>query len=304
MRRRQQSNGPIGQIIVTAERREAAIQDVPIAVSALDAQQLDNLQITDSADLQRVVPSLHMFNNITSPTNLSLSLRGGLQQDASLVVAESPVGMYVDDVYVGRLNGNNATLADVERVEVLRGPQGTLYGRNTGYGAIKFISRTPDQEKWLDATAGYGNDDQFLANGSIGGPFNDDWAGSLAAQWKEKSGQYKNVFYGSDIGDEQNFSSRGKLHYTGIDNLDAVLSISYSDSENDSLQLVNGVTPNVAANQQFTTDDLAYPERRVEGELPEGSIVTTAAARLPEGGHDAVDSGTDTRLRHQRQHDR
>jgi iron complex outermembrane receptor protein len=254
-----QTGGTITEILVTAERREAQLQDVPLAVSALGAKQLENFQIGESQDLQRVVPSLHMFNNITSPTNLSLSLRGGLQQDASLVVAESPVGMYIDDVYVGRLNNNNATLSDIERVEVLRGPQGTLYGRNTGYGAVKFISRTPGTESWFNATAGYGSDDQILANASAGGPLSDAWAGSLSAQWKEKSGQFDNVFDGSDIGDERNASVRGKLHYMGDDKFDALLFVAYSDTDNDSLQMPHGVTPNVPDSSQFTTDDLVFP---------------------------------------------
>lgn len=101
-----------------------------------------------------------MFNNITTPTNLSPSLRGSLQQDASLVVAESPFGIYVDDVYIARLNGNNITLADIDRVEVLRGPQGTLYGRNTLAGAIKFMSRAPDADGWSNFSIGGGNYDQ------------------------------------------------------------------------------------------------------------------------------------------------
>lgn len=86
--------------LVTAERREANLQTVPVAVVVVDATTLENLQITDYQDLQRFVPSLKMTNNITSPTNLSPSLRGSLQQDASLIVAESPFGIYVDDVYV------------------------------------------------------------------------------------------------------------------------------------------------------------------------------------------------------------
>ncbi len=116
----------IDEMIVTSEHREENLQDVPIAVSAMDVEQMDKLQINEARNLQRYVPSLNMFNNITHPSNLALSLRGGLQQDASLVVAESPVGIYVDDIYVGRLNSNNATMSDIERVEVLRGPQGTL----------------------------------------------------------------------------------------------------------------------------------------------------------------------------------
>ena len=232
------------EIIVTSERRAEDLQTVPIAVSALTSQQMDRLNVNQSQDLQRYVPSLNMFNNITHPSNLSLSMRGGLQQDASLVVAESPVGMYVDDIYVGRMNGNNATMSDIERVEVLRGPQGTLYGRNTGYGAVRFISRTPGEDMWADANVGGGNDGQFQLKGSIGGPLGAGLAGSVAGQWKERDGQFFNSAPGvnTDVGAEENLNLRGKLRFMGLDNFDAVLSVAYSNAENDSNAMPNGDT--------------------------------------------------------------
>ncbi len=277
------SSGPawseqLDEIVVTSERRESSLQDVPIAVSAMGMGELERLQVGEARDLQRYVPSLNMFNNVTHPSNLSLSLRGGLQQDASLVVAESPVGIYVDDIYVGRLNGNNVTLSDIERVEVLRGPQGTLYGRNTGYGAVRFISRTPDDEFWLNAAAGAGNDDQRLLRASIGGPLSDSWAGSTSVQYKEKGGQYFNFdpSANTETGDEENLSVRGKLRFTGLERLDAIVSLTYSESDNDSNQSVLGITPGIADNcqdlvgdptlpcppgvtTQFTSDDLVFP---------------------------------------------
>jgi iron complex outermembrane receptor protein len=224
-------------------------------------------------DLQRYVPTLNMFNNITSPTNISPSMRGMLQQDASLVTAESPFGVYMDGIYVGRLNGNNVTLSDIERVEVLRGPQGTLYGRNSAAGAIKFVSRMPGDDTWADAAIGGGNDDQFMFRASAGGPLGGDFAGSLAGQWSEKDGQYYNVAEDNDIDSQENLSLRGKLRYMGFTNLDAVLTVSYSDSENDSLQMPNGKTPGVQSdcrpgepgfvapctdgnNAQFNSDDI------------------------------------------------
>lgn len=254
------------EIIVTSERREASLQEVPLAVSAFGMGQIENLQITEAQDLQFYVPSLNMFGNIVSPTNLSLSLRGGLIQDASVVAAESPVGIYIDDIYLGRVNGNNVRLSDLERIEVLRGPQGTLYGRNTAYGAIRFISRTPGTEPWLDATIGAGNDEQLLFSASAGGPLGDAWAGSLAGRWYEKDEQYFNVAENEDVDNQENLSLRGKLRFMGVDNFDAVLSITYSDSQHDSLQLPNGTTPNIpenqdlndGLNQQYTTDDLVF----------------------------------------------
>jgi len=264
----QEAAGRLEEITVTAERREASLQDVPVAVSALPESVLQNRQISEAEDLQRVVPSLKMANNITQPTNLSPSLRGSLQQDASLIVAESPFGIYIDDVYIARLNGNNVTLADIERIEVLRGPQGTLYGRNTLSGAIKFISRTPGDQPWADFKVGGGNYDQYIASGSIGGPISDAWAGSIAAQINNKDKQFDNVVTGTETGKEENVAARAKLRYMGSDTFDAVLSLSYSDSENDALQLVPRTTPGIRSRCdvppispgevcQFTSDDLA-----------------------------------------------
>jgi iron complex outermembrane receptor protein len=247
------------EIVVTAERREASLQTVPVPVTALSQEVIENRQVFEARDLARYAPSLKMFNNITSPTNLSPSLRGSLQQDASLVVAESPFGLYVDDVYIARLNGNNIALADIERVEVLRGPQGTLYGRNTLSGAIKFVSRTPGDDSWLDASLGAGNFDQVRATFSAGGPLGDNgWAGSLSGLYMNKDGQFfnRNPTVADDVGLERNYAARGKLRYTGIDNLDIVAGLSYSDAKNDSGQLIPASTPRVPSNRQFTSDDL------------------------------------------------
>jgi iron complex outermembrane receptor protein len=243
-------------VFVTAERRQESLQTVPVAVSALTTESLENRQVTESRDLQRYVPSLRMSNNVTTPTNLSPSLRGSLQQDASLVVAESPFGIYVDDVYIARLNGNNITLADVERVEVLRGPQGTLYGRNTLSGAIKFMSRTPGKDSWLTAKVGFGNWDQELASLSVGGPISDNWAASFAAQFSSKDGQWKNRATGEERGKEENQAFRARLHYMGNEKFDATFTLSYANSENDSNALLPGGSGVVPSNQRYTSDDV------------------------------------------------
>ena len=250
--------GGLQEVVVTAERREASLQSVPVAVSAISAEAIADRQITEAKDLQRVAPSLRMSNNITSPTNLSPSLRGSLQQDASLVVAESPFGLYVDDVYLARLNGNNVTLADIERVEVLRGPQGTLYGRNSLAGAIKFVTRTPGDTPWLTARVGAGNWNQYVVSASAGGPLGDAWAASVAAQVNSKDGQYRNRVTLEDTGLERNVAVRGKLAYRGSETFKAVFSVSYTDSNNDSNQLVPGTSGSVPGNAQFTSDDVVF----------------------------------------------
>ena len=249
--------GGLEEVIVTAERREGSLQQVPIAVSAISVETLEKLQVNEARNLERYVPSLRMSNNVTSPTNLSPSLRGSLQQDASLVVAESPFGIYVDDVYIGRLNGNNVTLADIERVEVLRGPQGTLYGRNTLAGAIKFITRDPSEQSWLRVIGGGGNYGQYVGSLSVGGPINDVWAASFAGQITNKDGQYVNRLTGRDRGKEESAAARVRVAFTPNDVFKATFIASYSDSENDAVQLLPGTTPaDPTGIRQYTSDEV------------------------------------------------
>jgi len=297
------------EIVTTAARTEGNLQEVPIAVTAIGMDDIQNLQINTGQDLQRLVPSLNMFNNITSPTNLSPSLRGGLQQDASIVTAESPFGIYIDDIYVGRLNVNNVTLSDIERIEVLRGPQGTLYGRNTGYGAIKYISRTPGDEFWFDASLGAGTDSQFNTQASVGGPLNDDWSASFAGQSRYKSGQYYNVAENTEVDKRRDYAARGKLRYTGGERLDAVLTISYTDSENDAGPLLNGIidrngdgfadsippdTPGVPDQPgvgQFQVEELIFPFGEYNVSSPFGQQVPPPLRDRPQSETDQTIAG-------------
>ena len=131
-------------VIVTSERREASVQDVPIAVSAFGEELVEQLQIDDTLDLIHVVPNLFGGNNTGLGTANMYYLRAQ-GNDESIATFDPPVGTYVDDVYITRQNINNVTLFDVERIEVLRGPQGTLYGRNTTGGALSVIMKKPGE---------------------------------------------------------------------------------------------------------------------------------------------------------------
>lgn len=246
------------EVVVTAERREASLQSVPVPITAITAESIEKLQVTSAQDLARYTPSLKMTNNLTTPTNLSPSLRGSTLQDASQVVAESPFGIYIDDVYVARLNSNNVTLADIERIEVLRGPQGTLYGRNTLAGAMKFVSRTPGDERWFKINLGAGNFEQQRVSLTTGGPLGDNgWAGSFAAQYANKDGQFfnRNPSVNDDVGLERSWAARAKLRFHR-DALDVTGSVSYANADNDAIQLIPASTPLRNGMQQFTSDDL------------------------------------------------
>lgn len=146
------------EIIVTSQRREESVQDIPVAVTALSADQLEIRQVSNFADLQYQIPNINMSKNTGTSTGARIFLRG-VGEDESRPTADPAIGTYVDGVYLGRAIGGLFDLMDVERVEVLRGPQGTLYGRNSNGGAIKFVSKAPQtDENTLDLKLTAGSD--------------------------------------------------------------------------------------------------------------------------------------------------
>ncbi|HKX90453.1 MAG TPA: TonB-dependent receptor plug domain-containing protein, partial [Sphingopyxis sp.] len=155
-----------GDIVVTAQRREQSLLDVPLAVTALGGDTLADRGITNSAQLGDAVPNLQI-NSPYGDTQPNFSLRGiGVANEYNSNQA-SPVGVYLDDVYLAPRTSHGMGLFDLDRIEVLRGPQGTLFGRNTTGGAINFITKKPD----LSGTngylqVGYANFDTFTAQGA------------------------------------------------------------------------------------------------------------------------------------------
>ncbi|KAA5804496.1 TonB-dependent receptor [Alkalicaulis satelles] len=149
----------VDRVIVTAQRREADSQDVPIALTALGAGDLDRQAVEEITDLRFTAPNVNIQKN-TGVANAAQVYIRGVGQDESSLFAEVGVGIYLDGVYLGKQNGTTIDLVDLERVEVLRGPQGTYYGRNTNGGAIRFISRRPEltgTRGVLDVAAGTGS---------------------------------------------------------------------------------------------------------------------------------------------------
>ena len=141
----QTETGGLEEVTVTAQRREQSLQDVPIAITAFTAEQLARRNIVDTYDLVRNIPNLTGNNNVGVGTSSSYYIRG-IGNGESIATFDVPVGTYVDDVYIARQNQNNFSMFDVERIEVLRGPQGTLFGRNTTGGAINIVMKKPSAE--------------------------------------------------------------------------------------------------------------------------------------------------------------
>ena len=136
------------EVVVTAQRKAQNLQDVPVSVSVLTAEDLDTRQVDVVKQLLTNSPNLLGNNNLATSTALSVFIRG-VGTTENLATAETSVGVYVDGVYVARQGFNNLALSDVESVEVLRGPQGVLYGRNTNGGAVKINLMKPQQDDTL-----------------------------------------------------------------------------------------------------------------------------------------------------------
>ncbi len=228
-----QSPGQIAieEIVVTAERREANLQDVPISVSAFSARDLESFQVDTLGDLQALVPNLSV--HVGDANNAVVYIRGVGQID-SIAFFEPGVGIYLDDVYLGRAQGAFLDVLDVDRIEVLRGPQGTLYGRNTVGGAVKYISAAPTNElsARFSATVGDYNQADYLA--SLSGPLMaDKLKGRLTAAYLSRDGYSENEFDGQHDGDRKTTFVRGLLDLQATDNLSLQLAADYTESDPD-----------------------------------------------------------------------
>lgn len=222
------------EIVVTAQRREANLQSTPVTVSAFSETQIQNLSIVETKDLGQAVPNLQLLPLTASPSTFQVGFRGGTEQTGGLIVSEPVVGIYVDDVYRSRLQGANFQVADIERIEVLRGPQGTLYGRNNFSGAIKLVTKTPSKDnEWFNAALGFGSFSETNIQASMGGGLTENLGASISVLYRDQSDGYIfNRAQNETIGAEENFLIRGKLNYEK-DNFQAILSFSYGDDQND-----------------------------------------------------------------------
>ncbi len=213
----------LDEIVVTAQRREERLQDVPIAVSAFDANALDRMQVFSVREVQNFVPNLWMEPNTGLQNGARAALRG-IGEDESFFTSDPPVGIYVDDVYIPRQNGALFDLYDIERIEVLRGPQGTLYGRNTSAGAIKLVSRKPDEETRLMLEGTVGNHERIDVRASVSGKLAEGLYGQLAFLSRQRDGWAKNLVNGADVNDQDVLAGRASLRWQPNERLDILIS--------------------------------------------------------------------------------
>jgi iron complex outermembrane receptor protein len=217
----------IADIVVTAQRREERLQDVPVAVTAIDARAIQSRQMTQLVDIMSTVPNLHASNNIGQGSATTVFIRG-VGETESIVSIDPPVGFYIDDVVIARQGVNNMALFDVERIEVLRGPQGTLYGRNTSAGAVKIVTVKPQFENGFTGEASYGRFNTWSLKGSGNIALNDSSAVRLTALVGDGDGDTYNRVLDRNVNGTNTLGFRGALRFQPGDDLEINLSADWA----------------------------------------------------------------------------
>ena len=247
--------------VTGARRREEAVQDVPIPISSISGEALVDTGTFNVNRLQNIVPTVQFFSS--NPRNTAVNIRGlgqpfGLTNDG----IEPGVGFYVDGVLHTRPAATTVDFIDVERIEVLRGPQGTLFGKNTTAGAVLVTTRKPSFETGLNFELSYGNDNYTQAKASVTGPLGEKVAGRLSFSGTQRDGNLLNVVSGRYINDLNNGGIRGQLLFTPSDETDILFAIDYTRQRPEGYaQVLAGVVPTLRAPaRQFwgIVGDLGY----------------------------------------------
>jgi iron complex outermembrane receptor protein len=219
----------VGEVVVTAERREESLQKVPVAVTALSSEKVANANVLNSQELDVLTPGLLT----TSVNGSSQTFIRGVGSQSTVIGTESSVATYVDGVYVASTTGAIFALNNIERIEVLRGPQGTLFGRNATGGVIQVVTLKPHAQPELKASASYANYDTITAMAYASGG-NDTVAANLALyESYQGKGFGRNVFTGQELNYNREFAGRGQLSLKPTERLSLLFSADYDRQRND-----------------------------------------------------------------------
>ncbi len=202
------SGNTIGEIVVTAQKREQNLQEVPLAISVIGNEKLQQLQVNDARDLTGLAPNVTVVTGTSSNNAAVISMRGITSPASETFGLDTANALYLDGIYIARSGASGMDMSEIERVEVLRGPQGTLFGRNTTGGAIAFVTRAPSDKLGVRGELGYGNFDAFngriaLDTGLIGGAIK----ATLSYARRERDGTVDDLMEASDSRDPGSFKT-------------------------------------------------------------------------------------------------
>ncbi|MHC3127352.1 TonB-dependent receptor [Brevundimonas sp. GN22] len=236
----------VEDIIVTARRTEESVQKTPLSISAFSEETLNRIGATDVTGIQGAVPNLNLVQGRGSSDATNIYIRGVGQPDA-LQTFDPAVGVYVDDVYFSRIRGTQLDLMDLQRVEVLRGPQGTLYGKNTIGGALKLVTRRPDSGPYANVSAAFGDYNQREIKFSGATPVNDTFAIGGAVLYSVRDGYVTDPVTGAEYNDKDTLAGRVSAAWTPRDNFRLDVAADYTRER-------AGMTVGRAESPLYTTD--------------------------------------------------
>jgi outer membrane receptor protein involved in Fe transport len=214
----EESTEAMEEIVITATKREQTLQEVPVAVSVVDAETLEKAQINDIIDLQAAVPSLRV-SQLQTTGNTNFLIRG-FGNGANNPGIEPSVGVFIDGVYRSRSASALTDLPNLERIEVLRGPQSTLVGKNASAGVINVVTAAPNMDEFGgSATLTLGNYSQRILKADVSGPLSDTVGFSLAVSSNKRDGYFRNLNLGTEINDRDRWGVRGQLLWLPTDNI-------------------------------------------------------------------------------------
>jgi iron complex outermembrane receptor protein len=261
----------VEDIIVTARRTEESAQRTPLSLTAFSGETLEKQGVQQVTDLQGAVPNLNIVQGRASSNSTNIYIRGIGQPDA-LQTFDPAIGVYVDDVYFSRIRGTQFDLLDLERVEVLRGPQGTLYGKNTIGGALKLVSRRPGQDFRARGSVAYGSYDLIDVQAAVSGPVSETLALGLSALHSERGGYVTDPITGAEYNDKNTDALRASLAWDPAENIRVDLNADYSRDD-------AGLTVGQAQNNLTTF--LGVTAYTAPSPLPEYNFRTSITPGLP-----------------------
>jgi iron complex outermembrane recepter protein len=250
-------------IIVTASKREATLQDTPISVAVASKQQIEQSQIRDLLDLQTLVPSLKV-GQLQSSANTNFIIRG-FGNGANNAGIEPSVGVFIDGVYRSRSAAQIGDLPNITRVEVLRGPQSTLFGKNASAGIISIVTSEPKFDFGGTVEASYGNYNAIILKGDVTGPLSETIAVSLAGNYNSRDGYGRNLTLNTKTNDRNRYGVRGQLLFQPNSDLKIRLIADYDKIDENCCSVVNifdgptggairALGGKINSNQRFTYD--------------------------------------------------
>ncbi|MFO1467331.1 MAG: TonB-dependent receptor plug domain-containing protein [Steroidobacteraceae bacterium] len=245
--------GVLEEITVTATKREQSVQDVGIAIAAFSTEQLQSMGVRDSTDIAKMTPGVFIGGSIGGQTAL-FTIRGVTQNDFTDSV-ESPVAVYVDEGYIAMAQGQSFGTFDLDRVEVSKGPQGTLFGRNATGGLVHYLTRQPTREAEGFVSVTESRYSSHRVEAAFGGPLSSVLAGRISGIWKKQDPILKNTIPanlvnptlpgsggGQDEWNDDTVGLRGQLLFTPTDNFDATLSYQWQHTKTSTGPYVSSAT--------------------------------------------------------------